>query len=83
MKDHVVIAVIRRSNGRILVHAYGPYTKSTAHRERRLLSSSTPREYVISITANRVIDIDKMNQELETSGIVEDEDERQDSHDRG
>lgn len=73
MKDHVLVSVVRVGE-RIVVHAYGPYTKEQAQRERRLVSSTLPRECIIKISACKVIDIDKMNEELETETTEEDSD---------
>lgn len=70
MKNHVLVTVVR-VNDRIVVHAYGPYTKEQAQRERRLVSSTTPRESIIRISACKVIDIDKLNEEIQTESPEE------------
>lgn len=70
MKDHVFVSVVR-VGGRIRVHTYGPYTKSQAQRERRLTASTLPKECVVALVACKVIDIDKLNEEIQTDGIGE------------
>lgn len=70
MKDHVLVTVVRVGE-RVRIHVYGPYTKERAQRERRLVTSALPRESIVSVVATKVIDIDKMNEELETDGTGE------------
>lgn len=64
--NHVIVTRYEKPNGKILVHAYGPYTRAEAFSQRRKMEiesneSAKPGEGIVQMSVHKMIDIDGEN----------------------
>lgn len=64
LKSHVVVTRYTAPNGKLIVHAYGPYTEAAAVRVRRETRKAY-KDFIDSgkmeVYALRILDVDSMN----------------------
>jgi hypothetical protein len=69
-KEYTVVTRVKpvREGGRIMVHAYGPYTKDVAKRVQRQLKFDAVKGNYSNrseVSCCKLIDVDRMNAEAE------------------
>ncbi len=64
--NHVIVTRYEKPNGKILVHAYGPYTRDEAFSRKRKMEiesreTAKPGEKPVAMSVHKMIDIDGEN----------------------
>lgn len=68
MLTHVVVTVYTNHKGKVVTHAYGPYTASRAAYERKKIIADhwwLSEDESLQVTACKMLDVDKLNRELD------------------